>query len=111
VALLLKMVEERTNQLWRELPECHGDRRFPELALSEFEEQHERVAVGGDGPWAQRPLLGEILGKVRGPDLGPWVFLQGSAGKPRKFNRKQVERSDAAERALAAAGILRRYQF
>jgi hypothetical protein len=51
------------------------------------------------------------FGKIRGPDLDAAVFLQGSAGKPRAFNRKQVECGDAADWTLGGTGILRRYQF
>ncbi len=34
------------------------------MRLGKLEEQHESVTVGGNGLWAERPLLGQILGKV-----------------------------------------------
>jgi hypothetical protein len=64
VVTLLEMIEECHDQLRRNLPECHLHRRFAELGLSELEEEHQGIAVGGDGLWAQRALLGQILDEV-----------------------------------------------
>jgi hypothetical protein len=51
------------------------------------------------------------LPMFRGTDLGPFVIFSEFAENPREFSRKQAECNASAEQPLAAARILRRYQF
>ena len=37
---------------------------LPRRASAKLEEQHEAIAIGGDGLRAERPLLGQVLGEV-----------------------------------------------
>ena len=38
--------------------------RLAQTGLGKVEEQHEGITIGGNGLRAERPLLGQVLGKV-----------------------------------------------
>ena len=57
------MVEESQDYLRRNVVQLHIYRRLAQVYLREVEEQHERVAVSRYSARAQRPLLGQMLGK------------------------------------------------
>jgi hypothetical protein len=54
------------------------------MRLGKLEEQHESVTVGGDGLWAERPLLGHPSSTVQGKKQR---FLTGSPRSHAGFRR------------------------
>ncbi|MNE91208.1 hypothetical protein D3C80_1887910 [compost metagenome] len=64
MALLFKVNEERRDQFRRHVREHNRGRRFAQSGLRKLEEQHKGIAVGSYGLGAERPLLGQVLGKV-----------------------------------------------
>ena len=70
VPVVFEVVEERRDQVRVEVgPVQRGRAALSGALLGEPEQQLERVAVGGDGAWADLTLLGEPVGEER---LAAW---------------------------------------
>jgi hypothetical protein len=64
VALLFKVIEERRDQVRGHVRERDRSGRLAQSGLSELEEQHKGISVGRNGLWAERPLLGQVVGEI-----------------------------------------------
>jgi len=64
VPLAFQMIEEGRDQLRCDVGQRHGGRRLAQARFGKVEEEHEAIAIDGDGLRTERPLLGQILGEV-----------------------------------------------
>ena len=70
MSLTFQMIEEGNDQIWRNVGQCYCVRRLAQARFGKPEEEHEAIAIGGDGLCAECPLLGlgtrqSTLGRVR----------------------------------------------
>lgn len=61
VPVLLQMIEKAEDQSGVEIDQCQCNRRLADPGFSEAEQQSERVAIGGDGAWADGSLAAQVL--------------------------------------------------
>ena len=64
VPLPLKMIEEGHDQFRRNVSQRHCRWRHAQSFLSKCKEQHEPVAIGGNGLRTERALLGQVLAEI-----------------------------------------------
>ena len=63
VPLLLQVVQERQDQIGFDVGQAQCRGRLAQTLLGEVQEQHQGVAIGSDGAWAQGTLHDQIRGE------------------------------------------------
>src|SRR5437660_12785856 len=65
MALLFEMIEEGEDQIRGDVGQSNGGGSFVELSGGEVEEQHQPIAIAGDGAWTHGALRDQVLGEER----------------------------------------------